>query len=268
MRWPVISIPALSALLLLPVWSGVTVAAHSYGGMDLCTTYPEKMPPGIIEASQLLNPSSTGVVLMQKYCEQCHYLPGPGRHTASEWPVLLKQMNLLMDVSNRFGNLMGKIETPTESEREIIRDYLVSNALQPLEPIPEAIKGDAYERHCGSCHALPDPKQHTPAEWPQVIQRMLRSMPVMKYSPPDGAELKAIEDYLINGISIHQPAIESTGATPAESKPSKSVAEANSQTDSITGSGSGGQIMALGPFVLLVLIGMWRWFFNSKRKEQ
>lgn len=259
------SIPVLSALLLLPVCSGVAVAAHSYGGMDLCTTYPEKMPPGIIEASQLPKSPSGGVELMQKYCEQCHYLPGPGRHTANEWPGLLKQMNLLMDISNRFGNLMGRIVTPTASEREIIEDYLVSNALQPLEPIPEAIKGHAYERHCGNCHALPDPDLHTVDEWLQVIQRMLRSMLVMKYSPPDEAELKAIEDYLLTGIAGRHPSTKSAGPVSAEFKPSKSTEEANLQTGSITGSGSA---LALGPFVLLVLIGIWRWFFNSKRKEQ
>ena len=258
MRWLV-----LSVLVLLPVYSGMAVAAHSYGGMDLCTTYPEKMPPGVIVANQLPDPLSTGVALMQQYCEQCHYLPGPGRHTAAEWPKLLKQMNLLMDVSNRFGNLMGKIVTPTESEREIIRDYLISNALQPLEPIPEAIKGHAYERHCGNCHALPDPKQHTPEEWPQVIQRMLRSMPVMKYSPPDEVELKAIEDYLLTGIAGRHPSIESAEpiSAPAESEPSKSAERDGSLIDSSS-------VLALGPFILLVLIGMWRWFFNRTRKEQ
>lgn len=260
MRWP-----ALSVLLLLPVWSGVTVAAHSYGGMDLCTTYPEKMPPGVIVASELPNPSSTGVALMQKYCEQCHYLPGPGRHTADEWPGLLKQMNLLMDVSNRFGNLMGRVVTPTESEREIIRDYLLNNALIPLEPVPEAIKGHAYERHCGNCHALPDPEQHTPEEWSQVVQRMLRSMTVMKYSPPDEVELKAIEDYLLKGVVRSHPSTESVGLAPIESEPSESSEEGSS----MIGSGSGGQIMALGPFALLVFIGLWRWFFNrTKRGEQ
>lgn len=248
--------------LLLPFWSGMTVAAHSYGGMDLCTTYPEKMPPGVFVASQLPSPSSTGATLMQTYCEQCHYLPGPGRHTAAEWPALLKQMNLLMDVSNRFGNLMGKIETPTESEREIIQNYLVNNALQPLEPIPDALKGHAYERHCGSCHALPDPKQHTADEWPQVVERMLRSMPVMKYSPPDAEELKSIEDYLQSGIVEHHQLPKSVEAAPeislTEFKPSKSNEEISSTT---------GSVLALGPFILLALVGIWRWYFSRTNRR-
>ena len=255
----------MGVLFVTLILSGSVAAAHSYGGMDLCTTYPEKMPPGVIDATQLPNSSSAGVALMQRYCEQCHYLPGPGRHTAAEWPGLLKQMNLLMDVSNRFGNLMGRVVTPTESEREIIEDYLINNALIPLEPVPEAIKGHAYERHCGSCHALPDPKQHTAEEWPQVVQRMLRSMTVMKYRPPDEAELKAIEDYLLSDIAGRRPSTESAGTTPTQSKPSKSA----KAVSPITGSGRGGQIMALGPFALLALIGLWRWFFNrTKRGEQ
>lgn len=242
-------------VLLLPFWSGVVVAAHSYGGMDLCTTYPEKMPPGVFVASQLPSPSSTGATLVQTYCEQCHYLPGPARHTAAEWPALLKQMNLLMDVSNRFGNLMGKIETPTESEREIIQDYLVNNALQPLESIPDALKGHAYARHCGSCHALPDPKQHTAAEWPQVVERMLRSMAVMKYSPPDAEELKAIEAYLQSGVVERHP-VTKTAAT--DSGLSVSIEERSSTS---------GSVLALGPFILLALVGIWRWYFSRINRK-
>lgn len=251
-------------VLLLPFWSGVAVAAHSYGGMDLCTTYPEKMPPGVFVASQLPSPSSTGATLMQTYCEQCHYLPGPGRHTAAEWPALLKQMNLLMDVSNRFGNLMGKIETPTESEREIIQNYLVNNALQPLEPIPDALKGHAYERHCASCHALPDPKQHTAAEWPQVVERMLRSMPMMKYSPPDAKELKAIEAYLQSGVVERQPVAKSVEAVSKTVAADSELSESSESIEEL--SSTSGSVLALGPFILLVLVGIWRWYFSRTNR--
>lgn len=251
--------------LLLPFWSGVTVAAHSYGGMDLCTTYPEKMPPGIFEVAQLPQTPTGGAELMQRYCEQCHYLPGPGRHTAAEWPALLKQMNLLMDVSNRFGNLMGKIETPTASEREIIQNYLVNNALQPLEPIPDVLKGHAFERHCASCHALPDPKQHTAAEWSQVVERMLRSMTVMKYSPPDAEELKAIKAYLQSGVVARHPAAKSVEAV---SKTVAANSELSESSESIEErSSTSGSVLALGPFILLALVGIWRWYFSRTNRR-
>jgi len=245
-------------LFVALIWSGIVAAAHSFGGLDLCTTYPEKMPPGIIEASQLPNSPAGGVELMQRYCEQCHYLPGPGRHTAAEWPALLKQMNLLMDVSNRFGNLMGKVVTPTESEREIIQHYLISNALVPLEPIPQSIKGSAYERHCDNCHALPDPQQHTAAEWPQVVQRMLQSMTVMKYSPPTGSELQEIDAYLQSATAVSNQSTANIALEPIGTE------QSNESVISI----SSGSALALGPFVVLTLIGLWRWFYSSKRREQ
>jgi cytochrome c2 len=245
----------IGVMFVVLFWSGAVAAAHSYGGMDLCTTYPEKMPPGIIDASHLPDDPMGGAALMQHYCEQCHYLPGPGRHIATEWPALLKQMNLLMDVSNRFGNLMGKVVTPTESEREIIKNYLINNALIPMEPIPEAIRGHAYVRHCGSCHALPDPKQHTAAQWPQVVDRMLRSMVVMKYSPPDGAELREIEAYLQNGIAVAAP-----------------VATISAPPMAAGGTGGAmirsGTLLALGPFILLALIGVMRWYRNSRKRSE
>lgn len=243
----------------------MAVAAHSFGGLDLCNTYPEKMPPGIIDAEQLPKSSSRGANLVETYCEQCHYLPGPGRHTAVEWHGVLKKMNILMDVSNRFGNLMGKIKSPTESEREIIEQYLVNNALIPMEPVPEEIKGHAYERHCGSCHALPDPAQHTTTEWKQVIQRMLLSMEVMKYSPPNDAELTDIENYLKTRVEARASPINRPGPVLVEIEQSGlDVTSTEEEKNNFINSA-----LALGPFVVLVLIGLARWFVrDSKRGER
>ena len=36
---------------------------------------------------------SRGAGLLQRYCAQCHTLPGPGHHTGEEWPEVLRRMD-------------------------------------------------------------------------------------------------------------------------------------------------------------------------------
>ncbi len=71
----------------------------------MCALYPEVMPPGLMPA-QLPDAGGQGALLMQNYCTQCHELPGPGRHTAEEWPQVLDRMLVIMDVADRFGGLL------------------------------------------------------------------------------------------------------------------------------------------------------------------
>jgi len=164
--------------------------------MDLCTTYPEKMPPGIIDSSQLPNDSTGGVELMQKYCEQCHYLPGPGRHTAAEWPQVLEKMNTLMEVSSRFGGLLGKVKEPSQSERLQIREYLLGNALQPMVSSAVGLGASSYQYNCSGCHALPAPAQHRSEEWPAIMARMAHNREVMKHAPLSAETQLTILAYL------------------------------------------------------------------------
>ncbi|MDH3354848.1 MAG: hypothetical protein OEL79_06510, partial [Chromatiales bacterium] len=160
---------------------------------------------------------------------------------------------LLMDVSNRFGNLMGRVLTPTAGEREIIAAYLVKNALIPMEPISETIKGHAYERHCDNCHVLPDPAQHTFDEWHNVIERMLREMKVMKYSPPSDAEIVEIYNYLRGDV------IEEETSRVNDLIEKRVPATELIKTPTI----SNGTWWAIGPFLLLVLLGVIRWWWSS-----
>ncbi len=176
-------------------WCVTAVASHSYGGLDLCTLYPEVMPPGM-PPQDLPHPGSPGANLLQSYCAQCHALPGPGRHTADEWQAVLDRMNLLMDVASRFGGLMGNIKVPGTGESEVIRAYLTDNALQALQGEPRGIGATAFSSHCGSCHALPDAGQHRLEEWPAVLKRMQRNMTVMNYSPPSREHMVQIQHYL------------------------------------------------------------------------
>ena len=63
----------------------------------------------------------------------------PGRHTAKEWILVLENMLTLMDVSNRFGGLMGNIKTPSVTEREQLQQYLSQHALKPIKQKPQGV---------------------------------------------------------------------------------------------------------------------------------
>ncbi|MFQ5642267.1 MAG: hypothetical protein ACE5FQ_01060 [Thiogranum sp.] len=243
------------AFCMAVFWCATAPASHSYGGLDLCTLYPEVMPPGM-QAQNLPQPDGEGAGLLQVYCTQCHALPGPGRHTADEWPALLDKMTMLMDVASRFGGLMGKIRVPNAGEQEVLKHYLTDNALQAMQGEPRGMGAAAFVSHCGSCHALPDAGQHSLEEWPAVLKRMQHNMMVMKYSPPAREVMLNIQLYLQQNLPA-QPDATPAGAGPASS--------GSTGTGGFSGHDlfDGGRWMALGPFILLVLVGLARWWQGS-----
>jgi mono/diheme cytochrome c family protein len=238
-------------------WCVSALASHSYGGLDLCTLYPEIMPPGM-QPQDLPQPESQGASLMQTYCAQCHALPGPGRHTADEWRAVLDRMTLLMDVSSRFGGLMGKVKVPGDGEGEVIRAYLTDNALQVLQGEPRGMGAAAFSFHCGSCHALPDARQHSLKEWPAVLKRMQRNMTVMKYSPPSRELMVQIQYFLEQNLQTELATV------PAGMDPVLSGIRGDSDFN-VSDVFDSGRWMALGPFLLLVFIGLARWWRGRER---
>lgn len=62
--------------------------------------------------------------------------------------------------------------------------------------LPEGSGREVFVRHCGRCHAPPDPAAHTAAEWPAVVARMERHMRRRGLPPPQEAEREALLDYL------------------------------------------------------------------------
>lgn len=238
-------------------WCVTAVASHSYGGLDLCTLYPEIMPPGM-QPQDLPQPESPGASLLQTYCAQCHALPGPGRHTASEWQVVLDRMNLLMDVTSRFGGLMGKVRVPGTGEENILRAYLTDNALQAMQGEPRGMGAAAFSSHCGSCHALPDAGQHSLQEWSAVLKRMQRNMTVMKYSPPSRELMVQIQYFLEQNLkTVHD-------SVPAGTDPVLSGTGGDGDFN-VSHLFDGGRWMALGPFMLMVFIGLARWWRGRAR---
>lgn len=238
-------------------WCVTALASHNYGGLDLCTLYPEVMPPGM-EPKDLPQSESQGAILLQTYCSQCHALPGPGRHTADEWQEVLDRMNLLMDVTSRFGGLMVKVKVPGTRDEELLRAYLTSNALQAMQGEPGGTGAAAFTSHCGSCHALPDTGQHSLEEWPAVLKRMQRNMSVMKYSPPSRELMVQIQYFLEQNLQTEPDTV------PADTDPVLSGITGDSGFNA-SDIFDGGRWMALGPFLLLVFVGLVRWWQGRVR---
>ena len=250
-------------VFLLPVLllnSSLVFASHSFGGLDMCALYPEVMPPGLMP-EQLPDAGGQAALLMQNYCTQCHELPGPGRHTAEEWPQVLDRMLVIMDVADRFGGLLGDIKTPSSSERDQLRNYLVLHALKPLAQTPQGAGANAFENHCSACHVLPDPAQYG-VDWSGLIKRMLRTMQVMKYAPPSADSMMQIQLYLQNNKNRVDTNHVSAGDHSSDPLGLNMAGDSISFNDRKFSAGSW---LSLGLFFLLVFIGLLRWWSSHQQ---
>lgn len=154
------------------------------------------MLPPPMDPALLPDPDSEGAQLLKRYCTQCHYLPGPGLHTSAEWPAVVERMDRRMRMMSRGGMMMGRVEAPNRQELAEVSDYLQSHAQKPLNaPLPSEAGsegGRAFRAICSQCHALPDPGQHTAAEWPAVVERMKDYMGSMGKPVPEDKTLSEI----------------------------------------------------------------------------
>ncbi len=180
---------ALAVLLAAgPVWSG-----HDWVGLDLCRTYPERMPPEL-DPRVRPDPDGTGAGLVGRYCCQCHYAPGPSQHTAAEWAEVVPRMDLLMEVTARFGDRIRPVERPSPEERGALLSYLERHALRPLAADDEAPRG--YRTLCGDCHASPDPAAYPDADWPALLARMDGHRVTMRRPVADASARAEVGAYL------------------------------------------------------------------------
>lgn len=126
------------------------------------------VPPGI-DPALLLEPRSNGAQALQHYGAQCHDLPGPGLHTAGEWPAVVDRMNRSMQMMKG----MMRIEAPKPAELKALVEYLQQHGQRPLDPAAypdlDQPAGQAFRATCSQCHALPAPRQHTVRERPCLI---------------------------------------------------------------------------------------------------
>jgi cytochrome c5 len=149
-------------------------------------------PPGVTPAD-LPEPSSTGAQRVAAYCAQCHELPSPQMHSATDWPSISRRMWLRMELlPPRLG-----VKVPTMAERFAILDYLTANALKVSgASLPPGSGREAFSQVCSRCHALPDPRVHSREDWPTVFARMERNMERMKVPPPTREQTSDILLYL------------------------------------------------------------------------
>ena len=157
------------------------------------------LPPGI-DPDLLPEPQSQGALLLARYCSQCHNLPGPGTHTADEWPAVVDRMNLRMQMMSGPDMMGMMVESPDESELRAILRYLQEHAQKPIDITQyddlDTSAGGAFQSTCSLCHALPDPQQHTAEEWPAVVARMRQHMVSQGKTVPNEAAIGEIIGFL------------------------------------------------------------------------
>jgi cytochrome c5 len=151
------------------------------------------LPPEGFRPADLPDANSVGAELVAKYCAQCHALPTPSAHSATDWPRVVRRMWLRMDL---LPEVLG-VQTPMVGERAQLLGYLTDYALVVSGgALPPGKGREAFAKVCSRCHALPDPQVHSAEDWVAVFQRMERNMGRMKVPPPTAEESEGILSYL------------------------------------------------------------------------
>ncbi|MDH5315380.1 MAG: hypothetical protein OEW44_02765 [Gemmatimonadota bacterium] len=151
------------------------------------------LPPAGFTAADLPEPDSQGARLLVENCTQCHELPTPGAHSATDWPRVLRRMWIRMD---ELPDSLG-VKTLAEGERTRVSQYLMANALQVSDAdLPPGPGKADFEAICSRCHALPDIKTHSSQDWPSVYMRMERNMERMNVRPATQEQTSRILLYL------------------------------------------------------------------------
>jgi cytochrome c5 len=172
-----------------------SVARHGLNQRDelLLAAANVALPPPGVTPADLPDPASRGGQLVANYCAQCHDLPTPQMHSATDWPSIARRMWLRMEL---LPSTLG-VKVPTAAERFAILDYMTANALKVSgSTLPAGPGRDAFSQICSRCHALPDPRVHSREDWPTVFARMELNMQRMKVPPPTREQTSDILLYL------------------------------------------------------------------------
>lgn len=170
-----------------------TAAPDARGDALLLAAAKVALPPPGIGPADLPDPHSPGATLVAELCGQCHAIPSPAMHSATDWPRVARRMWLRME---RLPESLA-VRTGADGERSILLGYLTDNALQVGgAELPRGRGREDFALVCSRCHALPDIKLHTSGDWPAVFMRMERNMERMSVSLPSREQTDNILLYL------------------------------------------------------------------------
>lgn len=150
------------------------------------------LPPEGLTIDSLPTPTARGAQLLATYCTQCHALPAPAMHAAQDWPSVARRMWVRIDMMH--GEL--GIASPTSADRMQLLQYLLAHAMPVAATLPEGRGRAVFEATCSRCHTLPDPRAHSPADWPTVVMRMERNMERMHVAGVTADQAQQIVGYL------------------------------------------------------------------------
>jgi cytochrome c5 len=202
----VLSLAACEKAPRAPTATQVTQTAApplSHSDQLLLAAASVALPPAGVQPGDLPDPSARGAMLLATYCAQCHALPTPAAHSATDWPGVTRRMWLRMD---ELPESLG-VKVPTAAERYEILKYLTVNALKVSGSVLPAGHGrETFALVCSRCHALPDLRVHSKDDWPTVFARMERNMERMKVKPLTAQQTEDVLTYLKSASAAKQPA--------------------------------------------------------------
>lgn len=170
------------------------------------------LPPATYKVEDLPEPDSRGAKLIQAYCVQCHAVPAPQMHSAAEWPILMRRMEMRAETLHRrmggpvvrglLGDIlmsgMASAVVPPPQDADSLRAYLERHAMPAARPgeIGTGAEAELFVQRCGTCHEPPAPSAHTAEEWPDVIGKMRANMALMSVAPMSDEEQQRIVSFL------------------------------------------------------------------------
>ncbi len=196
-RWAVLVgvVASLAACRQAPPPADSAAVGHGLNRQDelLLAAANIALPPPGVTPADLPEPNSKGAQLVAQFCAQCHNLPTPVMHSATDWPSIARRMWLRTEwLSPSLG-----VKVPSMAERFAMLEYLTANALKvSAANLPPGAGRESFELVCSRCHALPDPRVHSPADWPAVYSRMQQNMERMKVAPLTRSQTADILLYL------------------------------------------------------------------------
>jgi cytochrome c5 len=170
------------------------------------------LPPTSYRLADLPEPEARGAALQQVYCVTCHGVASPKMHSAAEWPILLRRMNMrTRTLRDRLAGervedavdemLMAGLQsanTPTAEDQDSLIAYFTRHALPAAEPgeVGDAPDDLLYLEYCSLCHETPSRTAHGPEGSEALVFRMSAMMEILGMASPSDAEKQRLVGYL------------------------------------------------------------------------